>query len=230
MPRYDISPRERKLQERQTRQQTNIQGQQASQQNMTSMLAQLAQLYGLDQAQQADPLKLQNMGLENASKQFEVQHAPELLQSKLGADRAQQDYYSGKSQNQLTPHDLMQYEMTTGHGYVTPEQHAIEAQKAEEERQAGQVEEARIAALAAAQPKHQAQGVGGLLGTALHGVANIPEALQNLDTSMSGGDFWQQLFNLTPQPATHPIKPDAQGKRSVSTRAWPWQTPKATQY
>lgn len=139
MPHYiteRTSSRERKLQERGLTQQIDLQGQQGDQQQQAAMMQMLMQLYGLQQQQQMDPLKMQAMQQEAQAKQFEMQHAPELLQGKLAGDKAQQEYYSGKNQGQVTPRDLMQYEMTTGHPYVTPEQRAVEDQKKEQQRQA----------------------------------------------------------------------------------------------
>lgn len=180
MPRYTIEPRQssrdKRLQSFQSMQEGDQRQQQIDSASQAQMLQQLATMYGLSQQSELAPLHQQELQANIASKQFETQHAPELLAAKLASEKAQQDsaaaqagYYTSRSGGGITPRDLMEYEMHTGQPYITPEQRSQEATKKEAERQQAQAaEEARMTQPLPPHPDmfDRAAGLGGGIGGA----------------------------------------------------------------
>lgn len=121
MPRTSqrISPREQRGAEYQNFQEGSQRQQQINAQSQAAMMQQLAGLLGIQQDQQMNPAKLAALQTDTASKQFETQHAPEILASKLAADKAQQDYYGQRAEPTL-PH---------GFEYLPPDAQQIALEK-----------------------------------------------------------------------------------------------------
>lgn len=172
MPRFSLdpqaSPRERKVTQYHQMQSGNQQQQVIDQQGQGSMIDMLKTLYGLHAQSQIEPLQMQALQQDVQAKGFENMHAPELLQSKLGADAAQQAYYTARDTGAVTPRDELQYKMHTGQDWVSPEQQAALAkQKAAEQAAAREADQALQAKAMAGELPKQGLGAreGGLLAS-----------------------------------------------------------------
>lgn len=140
-PVQRTSPRDRRAATLAQGDQTDLLQQQSDAQQQQATMAQLAQLYGLSQQSAEAPLHMQDLQAGLATKQFDLQHAPEVLQAKLAqeaastkASTAQDNYYTQHATGAITPHDMMEYRMHTGEDYVTPEQKAANEQKQSQAR------------------------------------------------------------------------------------------------
>lgn len=235
MPKYDLSPRERKLQQLQVLQQGDAQAQAGDLAAQQAMMQQMAQLYQMQQQQQLDPLKMQALQASTAQAQAETANIP--LQQELDQRRAASAEQQLKllergqgldfikqlgPQHQFTPYAEKGF--ATGAPladlYNLYETEAREGTP--EEKAARLAEEARVTATApppTTAPNLPGYGLGSV-ASAVPGA--IPKILQGLGNSMEnyGQGFWAGLLGIDPTPK--PVGPKRQTKvKSI----WPWASP-----
>lgn len=226
MPRYDISPRERKLKEQGQRQQLDIDARAADRADMTSNLATMASLYGLQEAQQLSPEKLRGAKLANDEAQFNQAWAQPRAEQAFNMGETQRGATEalGKSYSEISPQMLMT--LFSGPGgipdYVRDAVLSGGDVGAAVRSETQRVQAGRDAAIAQDKQQQSAPLPAGpppgyALGSLPHKIA---PALSGMETNMgnTGMGFWGGLLGFDPNKS-YDLPPEATAPLTEAQRA-----------